>query len=99
MEFWNKSVMCLFAFIFGAVFADFLACFAYRICKGEAVVKGRSRCEICGHELGFSDFVPIVSCFARYGRCKYCGKKISPTGLWGEVVLAVLFVLCTQENG
>ena len=89
--------VCICAFVFGAVFASFFGCLAYRICKGESIVKGRSRCETCGHVLGFFDLIPIVSYLARRGRCKYCGKKISFTCLWGEVVLAVLFVLCTLK--
>lgn len=86
---------CVLAFIFGAAFASFLGCYAYRICKGESIAKGRSHCDACGHELKLSDLIPIVSYLARKGRCKYCGKKISPACLWGEVVLAVLFVVCT----
>jgi len=87
--------ICSFQFLLGAVFASFLGCFAYRICKGESIAKGRSHCDECGHELGLGDLIPIVSYIARKGRCKYCGKKISPSCLIGELVLAVLFVLCT----
>lgn len=86
---------CVFAYIFGAVFASFLGCYAYRICVGESIMKGRSHCDACGHELKLPDLIPIVSYLARGGRCKYCGKKISPSCLWGEVVLALLFVVCT----
>lgn len=60
-------------------------------------MKSRSHCEMCSHVLGFFDLIPIVSYLARRGRCKYCGKKISPTCLWGEVVLAAVFVLCTLK--
>ena len=88
---------CLLAFIFGAVFASFLGCYAYRICKGESIVKGRSHCDSCGHELKLFDLIPIVSYLARGGRCKYCGKKISPSCFWGEVVLALLFMVCTLK--
>lgn len=88
---------CVTAFVFGAVFGSFFGCLAYRICKGEAIVKGRSHCEICGHVLGFFDLIPIVSYLVRRGHCKYCGKKISPICLWGEVILAILFVLCTLK--
>ena len=89
--------VCVLAFILGAVFASFLGCFAYRICKGESIAKGRSHCDECGHELKLFDLIPIVSYLARRGRCKYCGKKISPGCLWGEVVLALLFVVCTLK--
>lgn len=87
--------ICSFQFLLGAVFASFLGCCAYRLCKGESITKGRSHCDECGHELGLGDLIPIVSYIARKGRCKYCGKKITPSCLIGELVLAVLFVLCT----
>jgi len=89
------AYVCFFQFILGTVFASFLGCYAYRLCKGESVAKGRSHCDECGHELGPADLIPIVSYLLRKGRCKYCGKKISPACLWGELVLGVLFVLCT----
>ena len=86
------TYVCILQFILGAVFASFLGCFAYRYCKGESIVKGRSHCDECGHVLSMVDLIPIFGYILRKGRCKYCGKKIPPTCLWGEVVLGVLFV-------
>lgn len=86
---------CLLAFLLGAVLASFLGCFAYRYCAGESVLKGRSHCDACGHVLSVPDLIPVFSYLLRKGRCKYCGKKISPVCLWGEVTLAMLFVVGT----
>ena len=81
--------------VFGAVLASFLGCFAWRVCHGEAVLKGRSHCDACGHVFGGKDLVPVVRYLSTKGSCRYCGKKISKLCLYGELALAGLFVLAT----
>lgn len=81
--------------IVGAVLASFLGCFAYRMVKGGSVVKGRSHCDECGHVLRVPDLIPIISYISTGGRCRYCGKKISKTCIYGEIVLAGLFMIST----
>ena len=83
------------AFILGAVFASFLGCMGWRITTGESVLKGRSHCDYCGHVLAWRDLIPIVSFVAGKGRCAYCKKTLSKTLLYGEISLALLFVLVT----
>lgn len=83
------------AFILGAVFASFLGCMGWRMCRGESVTKGRSHCDHCNHTLAGRDLIPIISYIARRGRCAYCKEKIPVSSLIGEVSLAVLFVLVT----
>lgn len=89
------TYICILQFVLGAVFASFLGCYAYRICKGESFLRRRFRCDACGHVLSLLELIPIVSYLMYKGRCKYCNKKISPTCLGGELVLALLFVICT----
>ncbi|HEX9462198.1 MAG TPA: A24 family peptidase [Alphaproteobacteria bacterium] len=36
----------------------------------------RSICDACGHTLGASDLVPLVSWVATAGRCRYCATRI-----------------------
>lgn len=83
------------AFILGAVFASFLGCMGWRITTGESVLKGRSHCDYCGHVLAWRDLIPIVSFVRGKGRCAYCKKTLSKTLLYGEITLALLFVLVT----
>lgn len=83
------------AFILGAIFASFLGCMGWRIVKGESVVKGRSHCDSCGHTLSWRDLIPIISYLARKGRCAYCKAPIPRSSLYGEIILAVAFVLTT----
>lgn len=78
--------------ILGAVLASFITCAAYRRAAGESVMKGRSRCDACGHVLGALELVPVFSYIALGGRCRHCGAKISPDCLVCELLLAGLFV-------
>lgn len=90
------TAYCLvLAFVLGAVFASFLGCMGWRICNGESVLKGRSHCDSCGHVLSAHDLIPIISYVKNKGRCAYCNTQISPMNFYGEVILAVVFVLTT----
>jgi leader peptidase (prepilin peptidase)/N-methyltransferase len=51
--------------------------------------KERSRCPNCQHSLEFYDLVPVLSFLFLKGRCRYCGKKISPAYLAVELVGAL----------
>ena len=92
------TAYCLIlAFVLGAVFASFLGCMGWRICNGESVLKGRSHCDSCGHALAARDLIPIISYVGSKGRCRYCKAPISRMNLYGELLLAVVFVLTTLK--
>ena len=80
------------SFILGAIMGSFLNCTASRLVHGESIVKGRSHCTDCGHVLGPADLVPIFSYIFLKGKCRYCGKKMSPRYLISEIVSALVFV-------
>ncbi len=80
------------AALLGLVMGSFLNCFAYRYANGESVLKGRSHCALCGHELSALDLVPIFSWLFLKGRCRYCGEKISFRYIVSELVLALAYV-------
>jgi leader peptidase (prepilin peptidase)/N-methyltransferase len=42
-----------------------------------SVLKGRSMCPDCKHQLSGKDLVPVLSWLSVRGRCRYCQKKIS----------------------
>lgn len=78
--------------VIGAVLGSFMNCFAWRIAHGESVVKGRSHCAVCGHELAAGDLIPIASYLILKGRCRYCGEKISFRYVGAEIALALAFI-------
>ena len=52
----------------------------------------RSRCPFCEHELRVADTVPVVSWFARRGRCRHCDTPITPAYPWVELLTMGLWV-------
>ena len=71
-------VFCVIvAAMLGAIAGSFLNCAAWRIVRGESFVRGRSRCPSCGHILGVTELIPVVSWVLSRGRCRYCGEKVS----------------------
>ena len=79
--------------VLGAIFGSFLNCMAMRISRGEDFIQGRSHCMDCGHELKAGDLIPVISFIASRGRCRYCGKKISPRYPAAELLFMILSLL------
>ncbi|MEX0919632.1 MAG: prepilin peptidase [Candidatus Saccharimonadales bacterium] len=42
-----------------------------------SIVRGRSICTSCHHELSMKDLVPVISWILLKGRCRYCNNNIS----------------------
>lgn len=47
-----------------------------RLPANQPVVVARSRCETCGHALGWRELVPLLSFVALRGSCRWCGARI-----------------------
>ena len=82
---------CL-AFLLGLVFGSFGNAWAWRIVHHESIAKGRSHCAVCGHTLGVTDLIPLVSWLALKGKCRYCGAKISRRYPLMELLLGLCFL-------
>ena len=93
-----RTYFTVLAFVLGTVFASFLGCMGWRMCKGESVLTGRSHCDTCGHVLGARDLIPILSYIMNKGRCRHCGTPIVTWNLYGEIAMGVLFALLTYTN-
>lgn len=86
------GIYCIvLAFMFGAIFASFITCTAWRVVRGEDWMLGHSHCDTCGHELSTADLFPIISYVALKGKCRYCGSKVPPRDLIFEILLGLLF--------
>lgn len=91
--------VCVLAFVFGTIFASFVTCQADRIVAHEPWWKGRSHCDVCGHVLGASDLVPIVSWLVHRGRCQYCHARLSARYVWIELLSGIVFVVYVLVHG
>lgn len=86
------ELILLYIFLLGLVFGSFYNVCIYRIQSEESIVKGRSHCQSCQHELSFLDLVPVFSYLFLKGRCRYCHQKISLRYPMIELLTAILFV-------
>ena len=85
--------------LLGLVMGSALNCLAWRIVHKEKWSGGRSHCPDCGHELKTTDLVPLFSYLFLKGRCRYCGKKISPRYPAAEGLLALIYVSLLLRYG
>ena len=63
--------------VIGLMAGSFINVVAYRVPLGKSVVRPRSACPGCGHEIRPRDNVPVLSWLLLRGRCRDCGSGIS----------------------
>lgn len=80
------------AFLAGACIGSFLNCAADRYAEGQSVLKGRSRCPVCGRTLGIPDLIPVLSYLFLRGRCRGCGARIPVRCLFTELLGGLLWL-------
>jgi leader peptidase (prepilin peptidase)/N-methyltransferase len=78
-----------FAFLFGACIGSFLNVCISRWPREQSVVRPRSRCPKCGHQLAWYENVPLVSWVALRARCRCCTEFISVTYPLIELLVAL----------
>jgi leader peptidase (prepilin peptidase) / N-methyltransferase len=83
-------------FIIGLVWGSFLNAFIWRLYSNKSIVRGRSQCPHCQHQLGFWDLIPLASFVFLRGHCRYCYVKISWQYPVVELVSACGFLLISQ---
>ena len=87
--------------ILGLCFGSFINALVWRVHEQEngqkgrdvSVLKGRSMCPNCRHELAAQDLVPVFSWLFLRGRCRYCKKPIAWQYPLVELATAAIFVL------
>src|SRR5919107_5408759 len=84
---------------FGLLIGSFLNVVAYRLPRGESLVKPRSRCTSCGEEVRPYDNVPVLSWLFLRGRCRHCGEGISARYPAVELVTAITFAAIAVTRG
>jgi leader peptidase (prepilin peptidase)/N-methyltransferase len=91
----------LLAFVapLGLLIGSFLNVVAYRVPRGESIVKPRSRCTTCGTEVRALDNIPLLSWLVLRGRCRHCFAQISARYPVVELVTGVVFALVAVARG
>ncbi|TIC78917.1 A24 family peptidase [Nocardioides sp. GY 10127] len=83
----------LLAGLLGLAMGSFGTVVAHRVPAGRSVVRPRSACPACGHEVRERDNVPVLSWVLLHGRCRDCAAPIPWRYPALEAGTAVLFVL------
>jgi leader peptidase (prepilin peptidase)/N-methyltransferase len=84
---------------FGLLIGSFLNVVAYRLPRGESLVKPRSRCTSCDTEVRPLDNVPVLSWLVLRGRCRHCSAQISPRYPVIELLTALVFGAVVLARG
>lgn len=87
------------AFVGGACIGSFINVVAYRLPRGESLVRPRSRCPHCGTQIATRDNVPLLSWLWLRGRCRRCGAEISPRYPLVELTTAIAFAAVVLARG
>ena len=87
--------MWFISFIVGSCVGSFLNVVALRLQREEDFIRGHSHCEACLHKLNWKDLIPVLSWIGLKGKCRYCGRNISPRYWMVEVVSGGMFLLMT----
>ena len=83
----------------GLLIGSFLNVVAYRLPRGESLVKPGSHCTSCGADVKPWDNIPVLSWVMLRGRCRGCGESISARYPLIELITAVAFVAIALVNG
>jgi leader peptidase (prepilin peptidase)/N-methyltransferase len=81
------------AALFGLIIGSFLNVVAWRLPRGESLVKPRSKCPGCDTQLKAYDNIPLFSWLVLRGRCRNCKTSISARYPVVEAVTAALYAL------
>jgi leader peptidase (prepilin peptidase)/N-methyltransferase len=84
----------------GLLVGSFLNVVAYRLPRGESLVRPRSRCPQCATQLRALDNVPVVSWLVLRGRCHHCAAPVSARYPVVEATTAALYaaVVASQDD-
>jgi leader peptidase (prepilin peptidase)/N-methyltransferase len=83
----------------GLLIGSFLNVVAYRVPRGQSIVKPRSRCTTCGEEVRPYDNIPVFSWLLLRGRCRHCDAQISARYPAVELVTAITFAAVALIRG
>ena len=71
------GLLPLLAFLLGACIGSFLNVCIARWPREQSVVRPRSRCPKCGHQLAWFENIPLVSWLVLRAKCRCCTEPIS----------------------
>ena len=95
----SATLATAYEFVFGLCVGSFLNVCIARWPRELSVVRPRSRCPGCGHQLSWFENIPLVSWVALRARCRHCGEPISAIYPAVELLVGVLWAYCVYRYG
>ena len=95
----SSPFITAYAFLIGLCAGSFLNVCVERWPADLSVIRPRSRCPKCGHQLAWFENVPVISWLALRARCRSCAEPISAIYPLGEIAVGVLWALCASRWG
>jgi len=92
-------IITVFFFLFGIIVGSFLNVCITRIPEEVSIVSPGSRCPRCGTPIKPYDNVPVLGWLWLRGKCRSCGRPISPMYPLIELATGLLFVAAFLEFG
>ena len=89
----------IYAFMMGAVIGSFLNVCILRWPRERSIVRPRSRCSTCGHQLEWFENIPVFSWIFLKGKCRCCDESISIQYPLIELTVAIGWMLSVNTFG
>jgi leader peptidase (prepilin peptidase)/N-methyltransferase len=94
-----RILVAAYAFLIGSMFGSFLNVCIARWPRDLSVVKPRSRCPRCGHQLSWFENVPLISWMVLRARCRCCDERISIQYPLVELAVALWWMWSALQFG
>jgi leader peptidase (prepilin peptidase) / N-methyltransferase len=88
-----------YAFVFGLCVGSFLNVCIARWPHELSVVRPRSRCPRCGHQLAWFENIPLASWIVLRARCRGCHEPISAIYPGIELLVGAVWAFCVYQYG
>ena len=83
----------ILVFVFGLLIGSFLNVVIYRLPRELSIVRPRSSCPSCGHQVAWYQNFPVISYMGLKGKCSSCQTKIGIQYPLVELLVGLFAVL------
>jgi len=94
-----NTVATVYAFFVGLCVGSFLNVCVARWPRDLSVVRPRSRCPHCGHQLAWFENIPLMSWLVLRARCRCCDEPISAIYPLAELAIGIVWALVAAHYG
>jgi leader peptidase (prepilin peptidase)/N-methyltransferase len=94
-----ETLTIIFIAVFGLVWGSFLNVVIHRVPREMSLLRPPSSCPGCGAKIKPYDNVPVLSYLFLRGKCRACGRRISPVYPLVEALTALAFILVFVQAG